>query len=60
MDRRVVAIGILLLLVAVVYSYFVPAFMISDGTMTILWLSILPGIVLVLVSVVVLAWGLMH
>ena len=59
MDRRVV-VGVVLLLVAVVYFYFAPAFMISDGTMTILWLSILPGIVLALVGVVVLTWGLMH
>ena len=59
MDRRVV-VGIVLLLVALVHFYFASAFMISDGTMTILWLSILPGIVLALVGVVVLTWGLMH
>ena len=57
MDRKVV-VGVVLLLVAVVYVYFAPAFMISDGTQTILWLNILPGIVLALLGIVLVATGL--
>ena len=60
MDRRVVVVGAVLLLGAVVYFYFAEAFRVSDGTMTILWANIFPGIVLALVGVVVIAWGLMH
>ena len=57
MNRRVV-VGVVLLLVAVVYFYFAPAFMISDGTETILWVNIVPGIVLALLGIVLLATGL--
>ena len=57
MNRKVFA-GVVLLLVALVYFYFAPAFTISDGTQTILWLSIVPGIVLALLGIVLLATGL--
>ena len=60
MDRRVVVVGVVLLLVAVVYFYFAEAFRISDGVETILWVNIVPGIVLALVGVVLLATGLMR
>ena len=56
MNRKVV--GVVLLLVAVVYFYFAPAFVISDGTQAILWVNILPGIVLAFLGVVFLARGL--
>jgi len=56
MNRKVV--GVVLLLVAVVYFYFAPAFVISDGTQAILWVNILPGIVLAFLGDVYLATGL--
>ena len=58
MSKATRNIGIILLVLAAVYFYFAPAFMISDGTMTILWLSILPGIVLALLGIVLVATGL--
>ena len=57
MNRKVV-VGDVLLLVAVVYFYFAPASMISDGTEVILWGNILVGIVLALLGIVLLATGL--
>ena len=60
MNRRVVVVGVVLLLLTVVYFYFAEAFRVSDGVETILWANIVPGVVLALVGVVVLAWGLMR
>ncbi len=58
MDRRRVVVGIVLLLVAVVYFYFAPAFRISDGTQEILWINIIPGIVLAVLAIALLAMEL--
>lgn len=57
MNGRVV-VGVVLLLAAVVYLAIVPAFMISDGTGVVLWANILPGIVLAVLGIVLLATGL--
>ena len=57
MNRRVV-VGVVLLLVALVYFYFAPAFRISDGTEVVLWVNIVPGIVLVVLGIALLAMGL--
>jgi hypothetical protein len=54
---RVVA-GVGLLLVSVVYFYFAPAFMVSDGTEVVLWVNIVPGIVLAVLGITLLAMGL--
>lgn len=57
MNRRVV-VGVVLMVVAVVYFVFAPALMISDGTKVILWANILPGIVLAVLGIALLATGL--
>ena len=57
MNRRVI-VGVIVLLVAVVYFYFAPAFTISDGTQTILWSSIAPGVVLAALGLILVATGL--
>jgi hypothetical protein len=57
MNGRVV-VGVVLLLVAVVYFVFAPALMISDGTEVVLWANILPGIVLAVLGIALLATGL--
>lgn len=57
MNGRVV-IGVVLLLVAVVYFIIAPAFMISDGTEVILWANIVPGIVLAVLGIILLATGM--
>ena len=58
MDRRRVVVGVVLLLVAVVYFYFAPAFRISDGTEEVLWVNIVPGIVLAVLGIALLVMGL--
>ena len=57
MNGRII-VGVVLLLAAVVYLAIVPAFMISDGREVVLWANILPGIVLAVLGVVLLATGL--
>ncbi len=57
MNRRVV-VGVVLLLVAAVYFYFAPAFVVSDGTEVVLWANIVPGIVLAVLGIASLATGL--
>lgn len=57
MNGRVV-VGVALLLVAVVYFIIAPAFRISDGTEVVLWANIVPGIVLAVLGIALLAAGL--
>jgi len=57
MNGRVV-VGVVLLLVAVVYFIIAPAFRISDGTEVVLWTNIVPGIVLAILGIALLATGL--
>ncbi len=47
-----------MLLAALVYFYFAPAFVISDRTETVLWVNILPGIILAVLGIALLATGL--
>jgi hypothetical protein len=53
-----VALGVALLLVAVVCFLLAPALVISDGTEVILWANIAPGIVLALLGAALLTAGL--
>lgn len=57
MNARVI-VGVVLLLVALVYFVFASAFRISDGTEVFLWANILPGIVLGVLGIALLATGL--
>jgi hypothetical protein len=57
MNGRAV-VGVVVLLVALVYFVFAPAFMISDGTKVFLWANLLPGIVLGVLGITLLATGL--
>ena len=59
MNTRVV-VGVILLVIAGAILYLWPALVISDGTQTILWGNIVPGIVLAILGIVLLAWGLMR
>lgn len=58
--RGRVLVGVVVLLIAAVYFFLAPAFMISSGNETILWGNILLGAVLVVVGVVLLFTGLRH
>ena len=58
MNRRRVAVGVLLLNVAAVYFYFAPALVISAGMEVFLWVNIVPGIVLAVLGIALLAKGL--
>jgi hypothetical protein len=58
MSKATRNIGIVLLVLAVVYSYLAPAFRISDGTKVVLWANIMPGIVLALLGIVLVVMGL--
>lgn len=57
MNGRVV-FGVVLLLVALVCFYFAPAFMVTDGTQVVLWANIVPGIVLAVLGIALLATGM--
>lgn len=61
MSRRMngrVVFGVVLLLVALVYFYFAPAFMVTDGMQVVLWANIVPGIVLAVLGIALLATGM--
>ena len=57
MNTRVV-VGVILLVIAGAIFWLWPALVISDGTETILWGNIVPGIVLALLGIILLATGL--
>jgi small neutral amino acid transporter SnatA (MarC family) len=56
--NRIIVVGGVLLIAAIVYFLLAPAFRISDGTEVVLWANIIPGIVLAVLGIALLATGL--